>query len=115
MSLPAVTITIQDGGLGAIQAQESNAVAVVGNSSTGTASVVSPLYTRKSTLIADYGYGKAIEAAAYYLDAGIPVYFVKTPDTNVGTSGSVTHTGSGASVMSVTDQTGFDDYDVIIK
>lgn len=115
MSLPAVTLTIQDGGLGVLQAQESNAIAVIGNSSIGTVNVVSPLYTRKSTLIADYGYGKGVEAAAYYLDAGIPVYFVKTTDTNVGTSGSVTHTGTGLSVMSVSDATGFDDNEVVIK
>ncbi len=115
MTLPAVNLAIQDGGLGAVQAQSSDNVAVVGTSSAGSASVVSQLYTRKASLIADYGYGKGVEAAAFYLDAGIPVYFVKTPNTTPGSSGSVTHVGTGASVMTLSVATSFDDYDVIIK
>lgn len=115
MSLPNVNLTVQDGGLGAVQAQESNTVVVIGNSSSGTANVVNGAYTRKSTLIADYGYGRGIEAAAFYLAAGIPVIFVKTANTTAGSCGSVTKVGSGATVMSVTAQVPRDDAEVVIK
>ncbi len=113
--LPNVNLTIQDDGLGAVQAQSSDTLVVIGNSSAGAANVVNGAYTRLATLIADYGYGKGIEDAAIMLAAGIPVIFVKTANTTLGSCGAVTHTGTGASVMSVTSQHPFDDAEAIIK
>lgn len=115
MTLPDVFLTVQDGGLGALTAQDVNNVIVIGTSNAGTASALSGLISRKSDLVAQYGYGKGVEAAALYIDAGVPVYFWKTPTTTPGSCSAVTHVGTGASVMTVSAQTPNDDGDVVIK
>lgn len=115
MTLPEVNLTIQDGGLGAVQAQESDVVVVLGCSSAGTTNVVSQTYTRKANLTADYGYGPGVEAAALYIDAGIPTIFVRLPSNTPGAVGSVTHVGTGASVLTLSGSVPLDDGEVIIK
>jgi hypothetical protein len=116
MTLPDVFLTVQDGGLGAVTAQDVNNAVVIGNSSAGSTSTgIGPFYTRKADLIAAYGYGKGVEAACLYIDAGIPVAFMKTPNTTPGASGAVTHVGTGASVMSVSVGVAYDDYEVVVK
>ena len=115
MSLPEVLLTIQDDGLGAVQAQESDVVVVLGCASAGTALAVSQTYTRKATLTADYGFGPGVEAAAYYIDAGIPTIFVRLASNTPGVAGSVTHVGTGASVLTLSGSVPLDDGEVVIK
>lgn len=116
MTLPDVFLTVQDGGLGAITAQDVNNVIVIGNSSAGSVSAnIGAFYTRKADLIAAFGYGKGVEAACLYLDAGIPTAFMKVANTTIGASGAVTHVGTGVSAMTVSVATAFDDAEVVIK
>lgn len=114
MPLPNVTVTIQDGGLGAVQAQSSDIVVVAGLSSLGTDFDVSATLTRKEDLTAGFGEGQGVEAAAFYIESGIPTIFVKIPTDAVGTAGSVTHVGTGASVMTITGDP-LDDAELVVK
>lgn len=114
MPLPNVVVTIQDGGLGAVQAQSSDVVVVAGLASTGTDFDVSPVYTRKQTLVDASGEGQGVEAAAFYIESGIPTVFVKIPTDVDGSNGSVTHSGTGASVMTLTG-TPLDDAELVVK
>jgi hypothetical protein len=115
VTLPNVHITIQDGGLGAVQAQESDVVVVLGCASAGTALAVSQTYTRKATINSDYGDGPGVEAAAFYIDAGIPTIFIRLPSNTAGSCGTVSHVGTGASVLTLTGVEPYDDGEVIVE
>lgn len=115
MTLPNAGVTIEDGGLGAIPSQESDLVIVLGCSSSGTALVVSQQYSRAANLQADYGDGPGVEDGAFLLDAGIPVVFIKLPSNTPGTFGSVTHSGTGGSVLTLTGSVPYDDNEVIVE
>jgi len=115
MTLPNVNVAIQDGGLGGVSAQESNVVVVIGLSSEGTDFEVSPTYTRKQTLVDDKGYGQGVEAAAFYIDAGIPTIFVKITEDSPGSCGGVTHAGTGASTLDLSGVEPFDDGEWIVE
>ncbi len=115
MTAPNVSITVTNGNLGNAAPSPSSTIAVVGCSSSGTANVVSGPYSNITTLIADYGYGPAVESAAALIAAGSQPLFIKTASTTPGSSGAVTHTGSaGLSVMTVSVGAAYDQYDAII-
>jgi hypothetical protein len=113
MTLPNVNVTIDEFGLGAVQAQESDIVVVMGCASSGTSLLVSQTYTRVSTLQGDYGTGPGVEAAAYYINAGVPTIFIRLPSDTPGAAGTVTHVGTGASVLTITG-TPLDDNEVVV-
>lgn len=113
MSIPTVNFTIVSGGLGNVPNSPAGTVCVVGCSSAGSANTVAGPYSQPQQVITDNGYGPGSEAAAYYAAAGIPVLFVKTPSTTAATTGSVTHNGTGVSVLSLSG-TPFDAYNVVV-
>lgn len=114
MVLPDITETITDGGLGAASAVATNVQVVIGVSSSGTTAQPTLIAT-PTDLVSTFGYGPAVEAAAMGLFVGrAPILFVRSAVTTASTVSSVTHSGTGTSVMSVTG-TAKDTYDAIVK
>jgi hypothetical protein len=115
MTAPNVSITVTNGNLGNAAPSPSSTIAVVGCSSSGTANVVSGPYSNIATLIANYGYGPGVEAAAALIAAGSQPLFIKTASTTPGSSSAVVKTGTaGLSVMTVTVGAAYDRYNAII-
>lgn len=113
MGAPSIDFTILSNGLGNVAPSPAGTVAVFGCSSGGTANTVQDAYRRADNLVTDYGYGPGPDLAAQCIQSGVPTLFVKVPTTTDGAAGSVTHTGTGTSVMTVSG-TPFDAYSVIV-
>jgi hypothetical protein len=117
MSQPAVTITELDGALGVLPPSAGALFALLGVSSDGTEDTPAT-YARITDLVADFGYGPLIEAAAHYLERyGRPVVVVKTGATTAAAAGAVTFEGTGTSVVTVDVDplAPFDDYEVVFE
>ena len=112
-SNPSVNFVILTNGLGQLPTSPSQAICVLGTSSGGTNSVVVGPYTRATQVVTDNGYGPGPELTAYLAAAGLTVYFCRTETTTNGSNTAVTHTGTGASTMTVTGNP-FDTYNVIV-
>lgn len=104
MSQPSVTITELDGALGILPTSAGRLLAVVGVSSSGPTNTPAT-YARVPQLVADFGQGPMVEAAAYYIEKfGRPVVVVRTAQSIAGSypAGAVTvFTGTGTSVVTV--------------
>lgn len=99
MAIPAVTLTIQDGGLGQVPASFANASVKMGVCSGGLAAT---LYTLGdvSAAQAQLGQGALVEAVCDTLNvAGGPLYAMPLNPTTAGSVGSTTHTGTGAATV----------------
>ncbi len=104
MSQPAVNITELDGALGILPTTAGRLFALLGVSSSGPIDTPAT-FARVTDIVAIYGIGPLIEAAAYYIEKyGRPVVIVRTGQTNPGSypAGAATvQTGSGTSVITV--------------
>jgi hypothetical protein len=116
MSQPAVVITELDGALGILPTTAGRLYAVVGVSSIGPVDTPAT-FARVSDVVANFGDGPLVEAAAYYIEKyGRPVVVVRTGQTNPGTfpaGAAVVFVGTGTSVITV-DNVGtapHDDYE----
>jgi hypothetical protein len=114
MSQPGVTQTETDGALGVLPEGAGVAFAIVGTSSLGTVDQPAA-YSKVSDVVAAFGVGPLVEAAAYYIDNyQRPVLLVKTGGTTAGAyvgAGTFTYLG-GTSVFSRTAATiPLDDYE----
>lgn len=116
MSQPAVTLTELDGSLGVLPPSSGKLLAVVGVSSTGTANTPAT-YARITDLVAAFGAGPMVEAAAHHIrTTGRPVVVVKTGATTAAAATAVTLAGTGTSVGTVSSATlANDDYEVAVK
>lgn len=113
MAAPSVNFIVRNNGQGQLPPSVSQAVCVFGTSSGGTENTIAGPYSLATTVVAENGYGPGVELTAYLADAGVTVYFCKIETTTNGSNTVVTHTGTGASVMTVSG-TPFDIYDVIV-
>jgi hypothetical protein len=114
MTQPKVTITELDGALGVLPPSSGALHAILGVSSSGVADTPAT-YARITDLVADFGYGPAVEAAAYYIEKyGRPVVFVKAGVTTAGAAAAVVFVGTGTSVVTadVDPVAPLDDYEV---
>ena len=100
MSIPGQTLTILDPGVAATAPTVTSPL-FIGVSSSGTANVVQA-YSSISSLVAALGQGPLVEAAAYKLQGGGPVYVCKTADTTAGVAGSVDKTAVDSSTGTIT-------------
>lgn len=92
-----VELTIIDNG-GTVVVPGASTQLVMGTTSTGTANF--PVATRNvNTLVSNFGYGPAVEAAALTIAKGGTVIFVKTATTTPGAATAVVFTGTGTSVV----------------
>lgn len=99
MTVPAVTISIQDGQLGVVSTG-SSVQAVLGISSTGTPNQPSSFSTVRDLTDA-FGSGPGVEAAALAIQAGSSVQFVKIAQAADGTHGTISTSVAGTSVITV--------------
>lgn len=113
MTAPSVNFTIVKNALGNSPPSPARTVCIIGCSSSGTANVVSGPYAQVSQLVSDYGYGPGVECAANLIAAGLQPLFIKATSTTPGAAGSVTHSGTGASVMTVSGAA-YDKYSVVV-
>jgi len=101
MTQPAVTMTELDGALGILPPTEGALLAIVGTSSSGTVDTPAA-YARVSDVVADFGLGPLVEAAAYAITKfGRPVLCVRTGDTTAGSLTSAVLTGTGTATVDV--------------
>lgn len=103
MALPDVTLDIQDGGLGIVSESTENVVLKMGTASQGPTNEVLS-FTRVKDVIATFGAGPLVEAAALSLvTAGGPVLCLRIPSTTAGAAGAVTPGASntGTATMAV--------------
>lgn len=117
MSLPEVTIDPQDFGLVSIPANTSQVIAIVGVSSAGSVNAVTSWAGPNQTAMRDaLGTGPLVENAAYQRSiAGGSVITCKADASTAGAVGSVTHVGTGASVLTLGASAPLDGYSVIVK
>jgi hypothetical protein len=99
--------------LGNVAPSPSGTIAVFGTSSGGPSATPTGPYYRTDNLVTDFGYGPGVELAAQLIQSGIPVIFNKVDTDTPGDVGSITHTGTGTSVLTITGDP-FDRYDVIV-
>jgi hypothetical protein len=114
MPIPSVDITVESNALGNVEPTPSGTIAVFGCSSGGTENTPSGPYYRPANLVTDFGYGPAPDLGCNLVASGIPTVFVKVPTDTAGSAGSVTFTGTGTSVMTVTGAAPYDAYDVLV-
>ena len=112
MTIPALVNQEVNGQFRSVPAA-SSLVCVLGCASAGTDLEVW-LGARVTDLVSAYGYGPGPELAAVKAAAGLQVGFIKLPTVTPGVAGSVTFTGTGDSVVTVTG-TPYDTYSVIME
>lgn len=96
-----VSVALIDNGGAAIVVPSTNVQVVIGTSQLGTVGQV--VSTRSpQTLFSTFGYGPLAEAAALTALAGGTVLAIRTTSAAAGTATSVTFTGSGSSIITVT-------------
>lgn len=120
MTQPAVIITELDGALGVLPPSAGRLLAVVGTSSAGALNTPAT-YARVQDLVAAFGVGPLVEAAAYHIDvSGKPVLVVRADAGSgpayAGAVGAVESTGlGGTSVVTTTLPTPTDDLEVVLR
>jgi hypothetical protein len=114
MTLPAVNITELDGALGILPATAGRLLAFVGPATSGPLNTPAA-FARTTDLVANYGQGPTVEAAAHYIDAeGKPVVFVRTGNTTAGSADALVSVATGTSVVTLAaSPTPNDDYDLV--
>jgi len=116
MTQPAVTISELDGALGVLPPSAGQLMAFIGASSAGALNTPAS-YARVPDLIAAFGAGPLVEAAAYYIGAtGRPALIVRSDASVAAAVSAVTHVGTGTSVATIAaSPTPADDYEYVIK
>lgn len=113
MTAPSVNFTIVRNALGNSPPSPANTVCVVGPSSSGTVGAVSGPYAQPNQVTSDNGYGPGPELVAALVAAGLQPLFIRSTTSTAGACSSVTHTGSGVSVMTVSGAA-YDKYNVVV-
>jgi hypothetical protein len=116
MTQPAVNMTELDGALGILPPSAGALLAVVGTSTTGPVDTPAA-FARVSDVVATFGAGPLVEAAAYAITKfGRPVLCVRTGNTTDGdlTAAALVGTGTGTVSISASDNPN-DDYEFYIE
>lgn len=112
--LPNVAITKTDGQTGVVRPGADGILAIIAPCEKGTLNVAAA-HTRPDLVLSAYGYGALSELAAYVMSvAKRPVVLVRCASSTAGTTGTVTHSGAGTSVVTASG-TPLDDFDVVVK
>src|SRR4051812_27133807 len=103
MSLPDITITELTNALGIVPPGSDDLQAIIGCSSSGVATTPAA-YGTVAGLVADFGYGPMVEAAARSInETGTPVIVCKTPNSTPGEVGDIdVSTITGTALVSLT-------------
>jgi hypothetical protein len=113
MSVKSVSFTILSNGLGAVPQGAGNTIAVIGVAESGTDDQAVQSSSPRAFPDAN-GYGPGPQAAAFVAQFdGNDVILVKAATVTSGTVSAVSHTGTGASVMTITG-TPLDTYYLVV-
>lgn len=116
MTLPGVRINELDNQLGAVSSASGGKMfAIAGPSSTGPVNVPGT-FARSKDIVAAYGGGPLVEAAAYWIEKyQRPVMLVRTAVTGDAAVSTVDHEATGTTVVTVGDDpTTPDDYELAL-
>ena len=116
MTVPSVNVTKLEGQLNITPGQGAKVYAITGPCSAGVYDTPRVI-TRTTDLVSSFGYGRAVQAAAYAIEHYGAVLFNRSHTTTAGTAGTVTHVGTGAAVVTVDSGTGntpIDDAELVI-
>lgn len=112
MTQPNVLITELDGALGVLPSTLGALLAVVGAASSGPFDTPAT-FGRTSDVIATFGKGPAVEAAAEWIEKyGRPVLFTRSHTTVAASADAIVLAVTGTSVVSETVGTPLDDYEM---
>jgi hypothetical protein len=114
VSPPVVNLVVVDGALGNVPSSPADVIAVFGPSQSGTEDLPTRFSGQPGDVVAQYGYGPGPSLVAALVASGIQAVFTKVATNAPGAAGSVTHVGTGLSVMTVTG-TPNDRYDIIVS
>jgi hypothetical protein len=118
MTLPSVTQTISDGGLGLAETDASSTHVAIGVCSSGTVNALT-FYSDPDKLKSDCGVGPLVDKAVYHLQvAGGSIGVMRINSSVAGTCGATTPTraGAGTSTGTVTASgAAYDAYDVKVQ
>lgn len=117
MSQPAVNQTELDGALGVLPPSSGKLLAVIGVCSLGTVDAPAT-YGRVAPLVAAFGVGPAVEAAARHIETtGDPVVIVRSGQTTAGAYGTIDDSGvTGTTAVTATAATEpLDDYEAKVR
>lgn len=120
MTQPAVIIEELDGALGVLPPSAGRLLAVVGACSAGPVNTPAA-YGRVQDLVAAFGVGPTVEAAAYHINlSGKPVLVVRAAAGSgpgyAGAASAVTSTAlGGTSVVTATGAAQQDDFEVVLR
>jgi hypothetical protein len=115
MTVPAVTITQVDGGLGVQPPVSGRYLAVIGPAAGGP--LLTPAaYSRPSQLASIFTGGPLVEEGAIFSQRyARPVIAIRTQGDTAGSYGTFVFTGTGTSVASAGGSEPNDDYDVFVQ
>lgn len=120
MTVPAININELDGSLGVLPASSGRLFALVGTSTAGTLNTPAT-YARVKDIVAAFGYGPLVEAAAEYIAKyAKPVLLVRSGNSATTPAGIVSavtsvQAVSGAVVTITASPTPNDDYEFALK
>lgn len=114
MTQPSVDITELDGALG-VTSTGNDLYALIGAATSGPFNTPAT-FARSQDVIAAFGAGELVEAAAHYIETySRPVLLIRAEASADGSVSSITHTGTGTSVGSVSTPDPADAYEVKVK
>lgn len=113
MARPQVIFDVLNNGLGNVPLSPASVISVYGCSSAGTENEPSDPYQNPGDVVTEFGYGSGPELVANLVRSGIRATFTKVVTDVVGSTGVVTHDGTGTSVLSVSG-TPLDSYEISV-
>lgn len=117
MTVPTINQNELDGALGVLPATAGELLAVIGTSTAGPTNAPAT-FARVPALVAAFGRGPMVEAAAHRIEAyGQPVLVVRSGQTTDGAATAVTFTGTGTSTVTADTVTTEpdDDYEALFR
>lgn len=116
MSLPSVNITELDGSIGVLPPSAGGLLALIGSAASGPVDTPATYATVRG-LVADFGGGPLVEAAARHIAVhGRPVVVVRTGETTAASVTAVTSVDDGTSVVTIaTSPTPDDDFELYLR
>ncbi len=113
MTRPQIIFDVVSNALGNVPVSPANTIAIYGVASAGPINEPSDPYSVPGNVAVDFGYGPGPELAANLVASGIRTIFTRVETDTVGTVSSVTFSGTGTCVLSISGDP-FQAYDISV-